>query len=412
MTSRQFYIMLFVMTISIKIQKLPSLVASTLGKDSYLLVLLFLVLNMIGICLAFWILKHIKNKSFASKVPSIFASFFKKLLTIFMAFYFLSQTMLLYESIQNLFAHVLFYELPWALFSLMLTVCVFYLAFTGIENISLNFELYAFVILVSYIIISIFGGANADFSSILPFETTNFKGLLENFTDFNLWFGDFFLVLFMGKHSKHIKLKWTALVYTVAMLFVTLLYIEFFGIYQEYTPMKPSLISVISEQSMLGVNIGRIDWFFILFTEIGTILSAGVCLYFAKKCLSFAFPKIKQNHLLLILTAIIYFTDIFYLVDTHTQVELFVNKLSYFALAIKLIVLVLMLFLCLHEKIYQKKNKNFEKNSTQNKDFSSNAKATECFLNCSNQKFNSAKTKYLKVSKTIKAGFDVLEVDE
>ena len=36
MTSRQFYISLFIITISLKIQKLPSLIAESLGKDSYL----------------------------------------------------------------------------------------------------------------------------------------------------------------------------------------------------------------------------------------------------------------------------------------------------------------------------------------------------------------------------------------
>ena len=103
-----------------------------------------------------------------------------------------------------------------------------------------------------------------------------------------------------------------------------LLYIEFFGIYKDYTPMKPSLISVLSEQSMLGVNIGRVDWFFILFTEIGTILSSGAFIYFAKKCLENVFPKTNSVWLLAGLMLLIYLVDIFYLVDINKQKELFV----------------------------------------------------------------------------------------
>ena len=146
-----------------------------------------------------------------------------------MAVYFLSQCLLLYESIQNLFAHVLFYELPWTMFSLMLAGSVFYLAYTGIKNISLNFELFVGLIVVSYIVIAIFGGTKADFLSVLPFETINFKAIGKGLIDFNLWFGDFFLVLFMGKFAEHIKLKWTALVYTISMLFVSFLFVEFFN---------------------------------------------------------------------------------------------------------------------------------------------------------------------------------------
>ncbi len=360
MTSRQFYISLFIITISLKIQKLPSLIAESLGKDSYLLVLLFLLINLAGICLAFFILRKTKDNDFLTSKGSPVWQFFKKLILIGMAVYFLSQCLILYEAIQNLFAHVLFYELPWTMFSLMLAGAVFYLAFSGIKNISLNFELYAILIVISYIVISIFGGTKADFMSVLPFETINFKEVGSKIVDFNLWFGDFFLVLFMGKYAKHIKLKWTALVYTLAMLFVGLLFVEFFGIYQDYTPMKPSLISVLSEQSMLGVNIGRVDWFFILFAEIGTILSAGACLFFAKKSLSLAFPKIKELWVLIFLIVVIYFVDIFYLVDVHTQKQLFIDFMKYVSLAVKILTALMLAVWCIIKP--KKSQKNTEEN--------------------------------------------------
>lgn len=361
MTSRQFYISLFIMTISLKIQKLPSLISESLGKDSYLLVLLFLGINLFGIGLAFFILNRTKDDHVLKRSNTWFGSIFKKLILIGLAIYFLAQCLILYESIQNLFAHVLFYELPWTMFSLMLAGAVFYLAFSGIKNISLNFELYAILIVISYIVISIFGGTKADFMSILPFETINFKSILSKIIDFNLWFGDFFLVLFMGKFAKHIKFKWTALVYTIAMLFVSLLFVEFFGIYKSYTPMKPSLVSVISEQAMLGVNIGRVDWFFILFAEMGTILSAGACLFFAKKSLAFAFPKLKENWILIGLIIVIYFVDIFYLVDVHTQKQLFIDYLKYVSLAVKVLGVAIFSFLCLF-----KSQNNNEKKSEEN----------------------------------------------
>lgn len=350
MTARQFYISLFVISVSLKVQKLPSLIAETMGRNSYFLVLTFLAINLIGICLAFFILKKTNNLSLLSNSNNCFLTAIKKILLIASAVYFLSQAMLLYESIQNLFAHVLFYELPWTLFSLMLAGAVFYLAYTGITNISLGFEFYFVIIFISYVVISIFGGTKADFGTILPFENIDLKMLATNVFEFNIWFGDFFLVLFMGKHAKHIKLKWTALVYAVSMLFVCLLYIEFFGIYQDYTPMKPSLISVLSEQSMLGVNIGRIDWFFILFTEIGTIISAGAFLCFSKKCLCLTFPKIKKNHILIFLIAIIYFVDIFYLVDVHTQKQLFMKFLPLLAFLTKVISLLCLFIFCLIKK--------------------------------------------------------------
>ena len=52
------------------------------------------------------------------------------------------------------------------------------------------------------------------------------------------------------------------------MLFMT---ISFFGVYRDYTALQPGIISSITEQSMLGMNIGRVDWFLILFAEIPSL---------------------------------------------------------------------------------------------------------------------------------------------
>lgn len=355
------------MVVSIKVQKLPSLVASNLGKDSYLIVLAYLVVNILLILLAFYILKKTKNKSL-NQTKSVVAKFFVKIFMIFVVVYFLSQSLLLYETIQNLFAHVLFYNLPWTLFSLMLTVTVFYLAQTGITNIARNFELYFVIIIASYLIISIFGGMHTDFTVIFPFETINIKNVLSSMFKFNLWFGDFFFVLFLGKKSQNIKLKWTLLTYFLAMIFVTILYVEFVGIYQAYAPLKPSLISVISEQSMLGINIGRVDWFLILATEIGTILSCSVCLYYAKVCFGVIFEKVNKNYLLLFLSAVLYLTDVLYLVDTHSKEMLFLNFITHLSLAVKVLFLVVLLFYCfsLSKKSERKLLKRMEDGSWKN----------------------------------------------
>lgn len=343
MTARQFYIVLWIVTVSTKVQKLPSLVSSRLGKDSYLLPLGFLIINIFLIMLAFFILHKTKHKIINSKSSSVISKIFKKLFLAFIVVYFLSQSLLLYETVQNLFAHVLFYNLPWTLFSLMLTATVFFLAYTGITNIARNFELYFLLIVSSYLIISIFGGVQGGFSVVLPFETVRVKSVIQAMFDFNLWFGDFFLILFLGKSSNGIKLKWTLVCYTLAMVFVSVLYIEFLGIYKAYAPLKPSLISVLSEQSMLGINIGRLDWFLILATEIGTILSCAVFLYYAKLCSEFIFPKAKKSVVLLVLSSVLYLTDILYLVDTHKKEFLFLNYISYLSLGVKILSLLVLL---------------------------------------------------------------------
>ena len=348
--------MLFITTISLKVQKLPSIIYDALGKDGYLLLAFYFVVDMVGIALAFYILK--RKQQLTDGKNSKLSTLFKKGLVFVMVVYFLAQGLLLFESIQNLFEHILFDNLSWVVFGLLLLFAVFYIAHSGIKNIARNFELYFWVILVSYAIISIFGASKADFSAVLPFETIDVGKILSYFVDFNLWFGDFFLILFMGNRAKDIKLKWTMLVYTFSIAFVMFLFVELNGIYGVYTSMKPALITTITEQSMLGVNIGRVDWFLILITEVGTILSCGVCLFFAKQCLRFVFPKAKDTWLLAALMIALYLLDVFYLIDTHTRIEVLSGYMSYVSAATKWGSFLLMFAVCLFSKQKNKKTKS------------------------------------------------------
>ncbi len=367
MTSRQFYITFWIIVVSLKVQKMPSVMYEFLNKDFYLMLVPFFAINLLGIFMAFYILKKTKQQSLESvnqENQNGFWVFFQKGLVLAISIYFLAQALLLYESTRNLFEHILFDNLSWAVFSTLLLAAVFYLAHTGISNIALNMELYFYIIVISYVVIAAFGASKADFTFLFPLETIKIKPILDNFLTFNIWFGDFFLVLFLGKHSKEIKLKWTVLTYVLAIGIIALLYLEFGGIYGDYAVMKPSLISTITEQSMLDLNIGRIDWFLILFAEIGTILSCGICVYFSSKCMQFVFPKIKRVIILSVISVALYSINVFYLVDTHRRVLLFMKYLTVVAALTKWIPFVIMFFICLFmKKEYDKTSKaRFEKN--------------------------------------------------
>ena len=198
MTSRQFYIILSIFLISLKVQKLPGLVYSFLQKNSYILFIVYFLLDFIGVILAFFILKMLKKNNFLKSQKGAAVKFFVKLGLFFVAVYFMLQGTLFYEAIQDLFSHILFDNLPWTLFSLFLIACIFYLASSGIVNIARNFELYFLIIIFSYVGLSVFGAIHTDFSNILPLSDIKFVEASKHFVDFNIWFGDFFLILFLG----------------------------------------------------------------------------------------------------------------------------------------------------------------------------------------------------------------------
>ena len=195
MTSRQFYFILATFVISLKIQKMPCIIYDFLGKDSYILFIVYLVINVVEIAVAFYVSQKIRNQRDDKEKKKRFYDILLKFSCIFIALYFILQSILYYEAIQDLFSHILFDNLSWNLFSIFLLGCVFYLASFTFKNIGRVCEIFFPLMMVSLIILSIFGATNSDFSVVFPFQTIKNLDLFKSIEKFNFWFGDFFIVL-------------------------------------------------------------------------------------------------------------------------------------------------------------------------------------------------------------------------
>lgn len=355
MTARQFYIIVCFFVITTKMQRFPSLLFSETGKDGYILILLYAIVNVVGICLAFFIYKFLNTDKFKKAKSNLIITFLKKLTMFATTIYFIIQALLLFEHVQNIFADTLFDKFAWSIFSLLFLFAIFYLAKTGIKNIALNFELYAVLIASALILISVLGASQADYSVVLPFETINMNLLLSKSAEFNIWFGDFFIILYMLHHTNQPKLSKTLLSYAIAIIFITFLVITFGGVYGEYASTQSGMISSITEQSMLGLNIGRVDWFLILIAEIGTILSCSVCIYFANKTLSAVFTKIKPLYLAILIAVAFYIMNVFVLLDKYVVREFFFGFGGNLSIILKLFTTFMLLILSIRDYFDSKK---------------------------------------------------------
>ena len=335
MSSKQFYILFCISIITMKMQKLPPLVSGELGKDGWLLFLGYALINVVLICLVFVIIKRVDPKIVLNSSKNAIINILRIILLFATTVYFLIQALLVYEHIQGLFANTLFDNLSWPIYSIFLLFTVFFLAHRGLDNIALNTELYTWVIIIPFILLAILGVKQCDFSAVLPLQTTNFKLILSKLKMFNCWFGDFFLVLYLGIKAKDIKLSKTLLTYVLSMLFITFLMVEFTGIYQSFAGMQPGLITELSEHSMLDLSIGRIDWFLILLTEVGAILNCAVNLYFANLCLRSVFPNVKPIYIKIFNAVVLYFLDVFVMVDLNAKKRFFCGVMSNISIAIK-----------------------------------------------------------------------------
>lgn len=394
MTSKQFYFIFSIFIISLKIQKMPCILFNYLNKDSYIIFLLYLLIDFFCVIFAFFLAKKINKYKIDTLSNNNFLDILLKIGLIFTAIYFLFQCVLFYEAIQDLFAHILFENLSWKLFSLFLLGCVFYISSFDYDNIGRVGEIFFPIIMSSLVLLLVMGSLNVDFFTILPFQTIKNADLLSAFKNFNIWFGDFFLIIFLGSKSDKIKIKTTLITYVYSMLFATLFVITFIGRYQNLSALQPSVISVLSEQALLGIDIGRIDWFLILMAESGTVICSGLCLCIAKKSLSAAFKQVKENYFLIGLTTIVYFLDIDYLVDLNLKEEFFFKFSANFTLYIKLIIMIIMAIKIIYtsfDKNYNINNQNIKIKQFNNSNIKSKPKIQK---NATKNYSNNKKVKY------------------
>ena len=282
LTKRQASFLLLVCLLANKLQKLPNFIATNVHRNGYLV---FLILGAIDILLMFLVLftnKRSKQRDVYQICERAGGKVFAKIIMLLLSVFFFVSALIPYESIHDLFAYVLFDHLSWELYSLILLVAIFFLASRGLKNIGRVTEIFFYMMFISLLILLILGSSTTSFERILPFYDIDIKKILLTCFDYGIWFGDFFIVyMFIGKIKEDdgkIGLQFM-LVQIIGILIASFAYIVFYGLYEHLTPNQGSLISSISQFSLLNLDIGRIDWVFVLMFEISTFISSACFLF-------------------------------------------------------------------------------------------------------------------------------------
>lgn len=373
LTKRQALFLMTICLLASKVQRLPSLVASANGRHGYLVFLLLggIDILMLLVCLLFNKLAGKQTTYLVLQKTS--GAFFTKLIYILFAVYFFFNCILPYEAVHDLFANILFDHLSWPLYSLILVGSVLFVSSRGLKNIGRLSEVFFYLIIGSLLFLLIMGACTTDFHRIMPIYDIQGKVLLETCFNYNIWFGDFLIIyMFVGKTKQSDgKMGWPFIVvYIGLILLITFTYMVFYGLYENLASDQNSLISSISQFALLGLDIGRVDWFLVLFFQISTILSSSCYLYLAGYCLFEVFSSHKASQvskeekehkeakkLLIILSVLvlaIYLLDVYLFKSNHEGVAIMANITKYFGVFMVILLPIILLIIGI---VYSKKRK-------------------------------------------------------
>lgn len=314
-TKKQTMYILLICLIGTKFQRLPSFLSDVAGRNFWIVLCIYILIDGLFLLMTLKIINLANGASLYDMLCSVIGKVLTKIILGLFGIYFLMLAILPYESVHEVFSDIIFDSLPWKYFALFLLIAMGVIAVSGMRNIGRVCQLFFFIIAIGVIGLLSLGLSTTDLTAILPLTDVEVEGVVEGVFKTSMWFGNFTLLyVFMGHIKAQEDKKWNGvkLSFFISAIFVTFAHIVFYGIYQYITPLKRNWLTKISQFALLSLDIGRLDWFLILFGEIATIITAGIFVYCSANCFQKVIGSKKINPIIYALLLILYLNTNFF----------------------------------------------------------------------------------------------------
>lgn len=278
-TGKQFAILVFIMTLTFKIGRLPSLMADKCGNSALAAVIIYLAVELVIFAVVY---RCVKNRAFETidKHLPVFAS--KALYFAAAAYFIMKLTLMLLGT--TLFVNVnLSDSMPEWEAAVLLLVPVTYMAVKGIKAIGRTSEILFWPIAAFVLFSLVFMKTDIDINRNLPILNTDLKTFLGQINNFYFWFGDYIPLMLLSVSDAGKKYVTASLAAGVAVALTV--YVLLNAVYGE-------LMSYISEPlvkfaafNQFGKMLGRLDWTGIIAWLAMAVIYSSLFMWAAVECL-------------------------------------------------------------------------------------------------------------------------------
>ena len=347
LTTNQASLLIAVCFISTKFQRLPALLAEDFGRDSWIIFAFLVMIDFLVALIYINFLTKLKDKTLFELLEQYVGKVGKIIVCIMLIFLFLSKAVITYKGTHEFFANMLFDKLPWKYFSVLMVLLLLLMVFGGLNSLGRCCELYSFIIGFGIFATLLLGFVSVDLTNILPVLDCNIGEYAKDFLKYQPWLGDFMVIpLLFGnvKITKSPKLR-MSLAYICTGIVTIIEILFFYGINEYLSVYQANELSAITQYSLIGLGIGRPDWFLVLFVFISKILACGFYVYTYTKCVSEIFNVDKNYIIELVSVVSIYFMEYFLLKNIDNAANYFRNVICYIMFAINCFILILLIVL-------------------------------------------------------------------
>lgn len=326
---KQAGILLSFALLSDKFILLPSLVFTYAKWNSFFIIMLMLLIEVLMIYLLIKLKEANQNKTIFEILNQKLGKFFTKTIYVLLFLYFLMRILVILNENYAFLKELVYEDATFFNYIVCILPVVNALVFYGLRTLGRTAQFFFWFIVFGLLSIFMIGIFSTTFSfPILHFELSS----LVHIPKLMFWFGDFlFLLLFIDKVKLEDNFGKTIMRYvflTVGLLAV--LYFIFYGLYEYATFMYNGALADIVQFSLINDNIGKADIISVLTKMFAIFFQVSVMFYALKECLGKIF-KVSLKQSIVILDFIIVSLQYFLLLTMSKMVDLSISYFSYFS---------------------------------------------------------------------------------
>lgn len=333
-SSKQFVVLLFLVTLAIKMFMLPSLILRTVGKDGYLVIVAYTLFEFVGLGLLLAAVVRNPDKTLFDILSAATGKVVSRIIVTFIIAFALVKATIVISEIKMFFAVIMYRDINWAILAVPLFAVLTAMSVRPLRSIGRTAELVFPVVALSTFILAalLFGDIRPE--NLLPVMPEGAGKVADGVGKFAMWFGDTtFLALFLGRVKVSRKLVAGAFIAKlVASLIVIFFTVVLFASYANVSTLIDygNNVSNMTQLSLGSQDYGRFDLLFYCVWIFSVFLKLGIVFCLITQSVSFLFSTDRKYLVSIIMAAVVFVITTFFIKNEEVSYLFATGAVRYF----------------------------------------------------------------------------------
>jgi len=234
--TKQLYTLIFIIMMSMKMFMVPALLIHEAGRDSYFIMLFFIVIEIIALFVSLMAIK-IADTDIYTLIESTYGKIFTTILMVIISAYHILKIVLIISEVKMFFLFSASEEFSWEVYIIPLLVFLLGVSVKTLSGIGRLAQILLPIIVVSTLMLFVLVVDRVDYTNFLPVLANGKEGVVNGIKKYPVWFGDLPMISFCcGKVKKKKGFVWKSMISVsisaiVVLFFSSVLFLTYAYLY-------------------------------------------------------------------------------------------------------------------------------------------------------------------------------------